>query len=157
MASYSNQNFLKRSLISIITCLGRIRGSLTMIKAILPTSFDFNEAVASVVRMHKQGVDKDWLLKRAACPIFDFDKYAARPGESLIHMLALGDGERIGPNRNGDFFPAAANERYHPTFMSAHYFHHHDNKDPSKAFGRVVAAARCVLACVPKQLATAIR
>jgi hypothetical protein len=113
-----------------------------MIKSVLSGSFQFDDAVASIVPLHGRGVvDAAWLHKRAAAQVFDFSKLSSRPGEELVHLLALGDGETIGPNRNGDWFPKAANMKYHPTFMKAHYFHNHDNRDPAKAHGRVVAAA----------------
>ena len=106
-------------------------------------SFGFDDHVAAIVPLHSKGVDHGWVEKRASAPLFDFQKIAgiAKPFESLVHLLALGDGETIGANRNGDYFPKAANVRYHPTFLKAHYFHNHINKDPAKSFGRVVAAA----------------
>lgn len=114
-----------------------------MIKTVLSGSFTFNDACAVIVPLHRSGLDFGWREKRAAAPLFDFKKLAREAGknETLVHVLALGDGETIGANRNGDYFPKAANVKYHPTFLKAHYFHNHDNKDPQKAFGRVVAAA----------------
>lgn len=119
-----------------------------MIKTVLTGSADsganafaFDEPVAAIVPLHKAGVDSKWLTKRAAAAVFEFDKIDGKPGETLVHLLALGDGETVGCNRNGDYFPKKANQDYHQTFMKAHYFHHHNNKDPKDAFGRVVAAA----------------
>lgn len=114
-----------------------------MIKSVLSGSFDFGDAIASIVPLHSAGIDNGWTAKRAAASLFDFLKIAelAKKDEELIHLLALGDGETVGANRNGDFFPKAANKKYHPTFLKASYFHDHDNKDPKLAFGRVIAAA----------------
>ena len=112
-----------------------------MIKSVLSGSFAFDDSVAAIVPLHRTGVDFGWMDKRAAAQVFDFGRFSPRRGESLIHLLALGDGETVGANRNGDFFPKEANEKYHHTFMKAHYFHDHNNDDPNKSFGRVVAAA----------------
>lgn len=113
-----------------------------MRKAVLSGSFGFDDQVASLVPLHKTSVDRAWLQKRASAKgLFDFDKITPNDNETLVHLLALGDGETIGANRNGDYFPKAANQKYHKTFLTAHYFHNHDNDDPKKAYGRVVAAA----------------
>lgn len=114
-----------------------------MIKAILGGSFDFNDAFAAIVPAHSRGIDTGWSEKRAAARLFDFAALAkaAAAHETLVHLLALGDGETTGPNRNGDYFSKAANVQYHPTFLKGHYFHNHVNKDPAKSFGRIVAAA----------------
>ena len=114
-----------------------------MIKSVLSGSFGFNDPVAVIMPLHRAGLDHGWSEKRAAAPLFDFSKIAelARPDEELVHLLALGDGETVGANRNGDYFPKVANQKYHSTFLKAHYFHNHANKDPKQAFGRVIAAA----------------
>lgn len=88
---------------------------------------------------------------------------AVRPTSSGIYILvnALGAGEYWGSNVNGDLFPekalihAPANwdnllvtpdqarevgkswPYGYPTFMGAYPYKHHNNKDPSRAFGRV--------------------
>lgn len=112
-----------------------------MIKTVLSGSFDFDDALASIVPLHRAGVDSGWMNKRAAAEVFNFDDYTPRKGETLVHLLALGDGETVGCNRNGDYFPKKANQDYHHTFLTANYYHNHDNKDKDKAYGRVVAAA----------------
>lgn len=112
-----------------------------MIKTVLGGSFEFDDQIASVVHRHRAGVDREWLHKRAAAALFNFDDMHPRRGETLVHLLALGDGERYGSNRNGDRFNRAENEGYHHTFMKGAYFHHHNNDSSSKAFGRVVATA----------------
>lgn len=113
-----------------------------MIKAILSGSFGFDDVVAQVVPFLKSAsVSKDWIKKRASSPLFDFDKIHPKHNETLVHLLALGDGETVGANRNGDYFPKKANIKYHKTFLKAYYYHDHDNRDPKKRYGRVVAAA----------------
>lgn len=59
----------------------------------------------------------------------------------LLHVIALGDHEHFGANRNGDAFPKAACEKYHPTFVShGHYFREHRNRDPKQSIGSIKAA-----------------
>ena len=96
--------------------------------------------------------------------IADFVK-TVRPSKHGIYVLvnAMGAGEIWGSNINGDHFPER--ELIHapsdweglsvhdmrrvgkdweygfPTFMGAHPYKHHVNKDPSRAFGRVDVAA----------------
>ncbi|HSV29055.1 MAG TPA: hypothetical protein VLL76_05835 [Candidatus Omnitrophota bacterium] len=68
---------------------------------------------------------------------------AHRPDKDhfLLHVIALGDHEHFGPNRNGDSWPKAACEQYHPTFVShGHYFREHRNRDKSQAIGQIKAA-----------------
>lgn len=68
---------------------------------------------------------------------------ANRPDKDhfLLHVIALGDHEHFGANRNGDAFPKAACEKYHPTFVShGHYFREHRNRDPKLAIGNIKAA-----------------
>jgi hypothetical protein len=95
--------------------------------------------------------------------IQDFVK-AFRPTPHGIYILvnALGAGEYWGSNANGDFFPEKALvhapagwdemspeemkqvgsswDYGFPTFMNAHVFTHHQNKDPAKSIGDVVMA-----------------
>lgn len=59
----------------------------------------------------------------------------------LVHLIALGDEEQYGWNRNNDGFPKQANIQYHPTFLShANVYREHANKDPQKRIGIVKAA-----------------
>ena len=65
-----------------------------------------------------------------------------------IYVLvnALGAGEFFGSNINADFFPWEAlahpgKEFGYQTFLNAHAFQHHANKDPARAFGMPVVSA----------------
>lgn len=59
-----------------------------------------------------------------------------------LHVIALGDYERFGPNRNQDAFTKDACRNYHKTFLDhGHYFVEHNNQDPRKAIGQVKASA----------------
>lgn len=63
----------------------------------------------------------------------------SEPGRTKVWLIAMGAGEFYGCNRNGDYFSANALRKHHPTFV-AHgcVFKHHQNKDPSKASGKVI-------------------
>lgn len=59
-----------------------------------------------------------------------------------IHVVAMGDEEHYGPNRNADSAPADSLRKYHDTFVTnGHVFRHHRNKDPKKSIGDIVASA----------------
>jgi hypothetical protein len=75
-----------------------------MIKITLPSSWNFSEPVARLVDVHSRGVDGAWLEKRAAAGMFKHVDIQPVKGHSLIHLIALGDAEVYGGNRNGDWF-----------------------------------------------------
>lgn len=59
-----------------------------------------------------------------------------------FYNRALGTFESFGANRNGDCFARNELMRKHGTFVTnAHYFQHHQNKDPALSRGRPVASA----------------
>ena len=71
------------------------------------------------------------------------------PDKTYVHILALGAGDYYGPNLNNDHFPWAGlshdhSSTPHPylhgykTFLNAHSFAHHVNKDPAKSYGDVI-------------------
>lgn len=89
--------------------------------------------------------------------------YTAEPGKIAVLVNAMGASEFWGQNVNGDIFPENALVHDcrnhggvdHPyddftgkvvppygywTFLDAHPFVHHKNKDPNRAFGKVVVA-----------------
>jgi hypothetical protein len=60
----------------------------------------------------------------------------------MVHLIAMGDGETYGQNRNGDYWPKEANSKYHDTFVKqGHFFREHNNRDPKQAIGIVKASA----------------
>ena len=64
------------------------------------------------------------------------------PGKVGIHIVALGDWERYGLNKNGDGFPEQPCRDYHGTFVTnGALFQLHKNKDFAKRLGEVVASA----------------
>jgi hypothetical protein len=67
----------------------------------------------------------------------------AKPDKNhfLLHVIAMGDHEHYGANRNGDAWPKAACEKYHNTFVThGHYFREHRNRDPKQAIGSIKAS-----------------
>lgn len=68
---------------------------------------------------------------------------AEREKSAFVLVNALGAGEYFGSNINADYFPwdvlTHEGEDYgYKTFLNAHAFQHHVNKDPSRAFGQPV-------------------
>lgn len=62
----------------------------------------------------------------------------------MMHVIAMGDQEYYGFNRNGDGFPAKMLEKRAHTFVThGHMFREHNNKDPKFAIGTIKAAAYC--------------
>lgn len=60
------------------------------------------------------------------------------PNTCCIHLIAMGDNENYGFNRNGDAFPSAALEKSASTFVThGHVYREHRNKDPKKSLGSV--------------------
>ncbi len=62
---------------------------------------------------------------------------------SYVLVNALGAGEYFGSNINADYFPWEAlshegDDYGYKTFLKAHAFQHHVNKDPTRAFGHPV-------------------
>lgn len=73
------------------------------------------------------------------------------PNKTYVHILALGAGDYYGPNLNNDHFPwsglshdcATTPHPYlhgYKTFLNAHAFAHHVNKDPAKSYGDVLVS-----------------
>ena len=57
---------------------------------------------------------------------------------ACIHLIAMGDSDMYGYNRNGDYFAGDVLEKRAHTFVTnGHVFREHRNKDPKKAIGTV--------------------
>lgn len=86
--------------------------------------------------------ETDFLEKRAADEqVLAFVKnLKPQEGKFYLHINAMGAGEYYGCNRNADYFPESNLKRYFNTFETgpAHLFRHHINKDPRKAYGKVI-------------------
>lgn len=135
-----------------------------MIKIIEPSSWDFDDPITSLVKIHSRGIDGEWMHKRAACfTRKDFDELPSMPKHAILHVTALGDYETYGFNRNGDAYTArggvypvaepipggptqikiaVGNVQTHPTFVEyGRVFKNHSNQDPSKSFGPILKSA----------------
>jgi hypothetical protein len=133
------------------------------IKTILPSSFGYSDPIASLVDVHSKGVDSTWLSKRAAAGMFRDVDIRPEKDHSYIHLIAMGDAEFYGLNRNGDGFLKqgrmltipnphdgkttqvkihCGNVDTHHTFEKvAKVYRNHVNKDPKKAEGDVYKSA----------------
>lgn len=101
---------------------------------------------ALIKRSSRGVVDRGSFVKRAAASsdelLSKIDGMDVKPGEELIHLIALGATEAYGPNRNGDGFSKEASRKYHDTFVKhAHFYRDHKNTDPKKSYGIVKASA----------------
>jgi len=115
-----------------------------VIKLITTDSFDFGEASSSLVPLHRRGVDSNWMLKHANHGMFNdvLSSLRPMPNHTVLHIIALGDEERYGPNRNCDGFSGHDNKTAHVSFKEmGHVFRNHKNDDPEKKIGSVLATA----------------
>lgn len=114
-------------------------------KLVFTDSYDFGETSTSLIPICKTGVDSNWLRKHAsAADIFakEISELKPKPGHSVIHIIALGDEERYGCNRNGDAFSEEDTKDCHKQFKdNGHVFQDHKNNDPELAVGKVLATA----------------
>lgn len=110
-----------------------------MIKLI--SSASFNDTVDVGMRIIEDPASKS---VKSAATIFgcDYPDLAPDKDHVGIHLVALGDFEHYGANRNGDSFPKQACVKYHDTFVRhGKVFRHHRNKDASANLGEVVKSA----------------
>ena len=116
---------------------------MSMLKVIAPHAYEFDEP-ARMVKVSSRGVvgvDLRELEKRVGPEIARRIVKVAeelQPGETLLHLLALGTTESVGPNRNGDGFTEETCRKYHDTFRKyARWYRNHKNRDPAKSYGVV--------------------
>jgi len=109
-----------------------------MIKLIYSSAFD------TTVDVGMRLIEDPRQLSKSASTVFDCDYDTIKPDKDHlgIHLVALGDFEHYGINRNGDGFPKAACAKYHDTFVkNGALFRHHRNKDREARLGQVVKSA----------------
>ena len=109
-----------------------------MVKLIHSSSFD------PVVGTGAEIIRREGELTKQASTIFGVDYDELKPDDKSvgIHVVALGDEEHYGANRNADTFPKEACVKYHDTFVKhGHVFRHHMNKQAEKAIGKIVKSA----------------
>ena len=135
------------------------------VKTVLPSAFNYGSGMplASLVDVHSRGIDSNWMNKAAAAGVFKDADIKPEKGFAHIHLIAMGDGEFYGANRNADRFDKEShyidipypkhgtpnrvlinkgNKETHETFEKyAKVYLNHVNKDPSKAEGDVVKSA----------------
>lgn len=85
-------------------------------------------------------------IKSAASDTFTkemLSEYAPDKDHFMLHVVAMGDQETYGPNKNGDGFPKEALEKYHPTFISdGCFFREHRNRcQETQGIGSIKASA----------------
>ena len=114
-------------------------------KIVRPDSFyGFDTELVSLMKVCRNGcVDSVWMQKRAsidfssAIKTVPFDEKQYEP----VHLIALGDYETYGPNRNGDAFSKEACISYHKTFEKhAKVYREHKNKAHDPSYGIVIAS-----------------
>jgi hypothetical protein len=109
-----------------------------MIKLLYSTSFQDTADVRMSI------VEDAGRFTKSASTIFGCDYEGMQPDKDHvgIHVVAVGDFEHYGANRNGDGFPKQACVAYHPTFVKhGNVYRHHKNKDPQKRLGQIVKSA----------------
>jgi hypothetical protein len=113
-------------------------------KVIGPHAYDFETAQVSVLPFHSRGLDDHYFKKvarEAGGLLFEKELRGMKPipGHTVIHVIAVGDSEAYGDNRNNDAFPGEDNKRCHSRFKTqGHVFKDHVNEDPEGKTGDVV-------------------
>lgn len=111
---------------------------MSMVKLIHSSSWDPTIGVGAEI------ITREGELSKQASTIFGKEYDELKPDDRSvgIHVVALGDAEHYGMNRNGDLFSKKACVEYHPTFMDGCVYRHHRNKDSAtQGIGKVAAAA----------------
>jgi len=116
-----------------------------MLKIVTPSSWQFDEPVAQLIKASSRGLrgdDLGSLIKRAGHQFADkIQSMDLDSGDVPVHLLAVGATEFYGPNRNGDGFKEACCQQFHDTFVKhARWYRNHKNKNPQKSFGLVKAS-----------------
>lgn len=136
---------------------------MAIIKTILPSSFNYQEPISRLVDVHSRGVDSAWMRKSAAAGVFKDAAIRPEKGYAYVHLIAMGDMETWGCNRNADGFKkcggwidvphpekgkpsrikiAVGNQETYRTFEThAKVYRDHDHDSVKKAKGDVAKAA----------------
>ena len=105
----------------------------------------FSDEVADKVGARMMLVEDLQTLRKSASTIFEgmsYDQLKPDKDHIGIHVVALGDFEHYGMNRNGDGFPKKACVERHHTFVDhGAVFIGHNNRDRAEAVGRIVKSA----------------
>jgi len=83
----------------------------------------------------------DFLRKEAAAESVEyFNELKPKKDHLYFLVVAMTDSSRYGANKNGDYFREEDLKKYYKIFENSGVFWNHDNKDPSKSFGKVLKA-----------------
>lgn len=111
-------------------------------KIVTNDSYDFGQPSATEIPSYSRGFDlAQWQRKYASENLFAQKLASMQPrdGETVLHIIALGDEEVYGPNRNCDGFARQDNIDCHKSFVDlGHLFRDHKNTDPELSVGRVI-------------------
>lgn len=113
-----------------------------MIKLVSSSDFNFDDASSRLIKHFSRGVDLGNFTKTASSDSIReaIKKIAFDKDYTYVHVLAVGDTETTGPNRNADGFSGHWNKTAKDHFLSGHLFKHHKNTDPELAVGKVALA-----------------
>lgn len=85
------------------------------------------------------------LVKSASSDVFmkeALEQFKPDKDHFMAHLIAMGDGETYGENKNNDYWPKKANEERHPTFLKYGYFYReHKNRGKKDSIGLIKASA----------------
>jgi hypothetical protein len=115
-----------------------------MVKEIPPAASDRGPQVG-LIKFASGGLyghDFANFVKRAGHPLAEWVRnHPAAPGETLVHLIALGSTEKYGPNRNSDGYPNAfLRDRHHTFEKYARFYRDHKANDPAASYGLVKKA-----------------
>ena len=108
------------------------------------TKLLYSDSYDSTVGVGMELFEDAGALRKSAASVFGGDVSELKPDKDHvgIHVVALGDSEHYGSNRNADLFSKAACEKYHDTFVKfGKVYRHHRNKDSEKNLGDIVKSA----------------
>lgn len=100
------------------------------------------DRLSNILDVSSRGIDTAALRKSAAVLTKEIADIRPEKGKTHIHLIAMGAGESIGPNKNADWFGKSALVRKHSTFVTRGLvYKHHKCSDPSLSSGAIKASA----------------
>ena len=109
-----------------------------MIKLVRTSDFNFDTNTSRIVKAHSKGVEFDKTASEIEPSLREkIVKFEKRANHTYVHVLAVGDTEKTGPNKNNDGFSGKWNKTAHETFKTGHVFKDHKNNDAKLSVGHV--------------------